>query len=111
MLSGILRSDVAVQMSIRIMNTFVEMRRFISNNALLFEKISSIELKQLEYQKNTDEKFDKVFRYIADHAEVEQKIFFDGQIYDAFSLITSIIQKAQNEIILIDGYVDVDTLK
>ena len=110
MLSGILRSDVAVQMSIRIMNTFVEMRRFISNNALLFEKISSIELKQLEYQKNTDEKFDKVFRYIADHAEVEQKIFFDGQIYDAFSLITSIIQKAQNEIILIDGYVDVDTL-
>lgn len=38
MLSGVLRSDVAVQMSIRIMNAFVEMRRFISNNALLFEK-------------------------------------------------------------------------
>ncbi|EHO16574.1 hypothetical protein HMPREF9623_01273 [Stomatobaculum longum] len=110
MLSGVLRSDVAVQVSIRIMNTFVEMRRFIANNALLFEKVSDIELKQLEYQKNTDEKFDKVFRYIEDHAESEQKIFFDGQIYDAFSLITSIIQKAQKEIILIDGYVDVDTL-
>ena len=110
MLSGVLRSDVAVQVSIRIMNTFVEMRRFIANNALLFEKISDIELKQLEYQKNTDEKFDKVFRYIEDHAESEQKIFFDGQIYDAFSLITSIIRKAQKEIILIDGYVDVDTL-
>ena len=51
------------------MNTFVEMRRFISNNALLFEKVSDIELKQLEYQKSTDEKFDKVFRYIEDHAE------------------------------------------
>ena len=50
------------------------------------------------------------FQYIEDHAESEQKIFFDGQIYDAFSLITSIIQKAQKEIILIDGYVDVDTL-
>lgn len=110
MLSGVLRSDVAVQASIRIMNTFVEMRRFIANHALLFEKVSDIELKQLEYQKNTDEKFDKVFRYIEDHAESEQKIFFDGQIYDAFSLITSIIQKAQKEIILIDGYVDVDTL-
>lgn len=110
MLSGVLRSDVAVQVSIRIMNTFVEMRRFIANNALLFEKVSDIELKQLEYQKNTDEKFDKVFRYIEDHAESEQKIFFDGQIYDAFSLITSIIRKAQKEIILIDGYVDVDTL-
>ncbi|MCR5734354.1 MAG: ORF6N domain-containing protein [Lachnospiraceae bacterium] len=110
MLSGVLRSDVAVQMSIRIMNTFVEMRRFIANNALLFEKVSGIELKQLEYQKSTDEKFDKVFMYIEDHAESEQKIFFDGQIYDAFSLITSIIQKAASEIILIDGYVDVDTL-
>lgn len=110
MLSGVLRSDVAIQVSIRIMNTFVEMRRFIANNALLFEKVSDIELKQLEYQKNTDEKFDKVFQYIEDHAESEQKIFFDGQIYDAFSLITSIIQKATKEIILIDGYVDVDTL-
>ena len=110
MLSGVLRSDVAVQVSIRIMNTFVEMRRFIANNALLFEKVSNIELKQLEYQKSTDERFDKVFQYIEDHAESEQKIFFDGQIYDAFSLITSIIRKAQNEIILIDGYVDVDTL-
>ena len=110
MLSGVLRSDVAIQVSIRIMNTFVEMRRFIANNALLFEKVSDIELKQLEYQKSTDEKFDKVFQYIEDHAESEQKIFFDGQIYDAFSLITSIIQKAQKEIILIDGYVDVDTL-
>ena len=110
MLSGVLRSDVAVQVSIRIMNTFVEMRRFIANNALLFEKVSDIELKQLEYQKSTDEKFDKVFQYIEDHAESEQKVFFDGQIYDAFSLITSIIQKATGEIILIDGYVDVDTL-
>ena len=69
MLSGVLRSDVAVQMSIRIMNAFVEMRRFISNNALLFEKISNRELKQLEYQKSTDEKFDKVFSYIAGHAD------------------------------------------
>ena len=110
MLSAILRSNVAVDVSIRIKNSFVEMRRFIANNALLFEKVSNIELKQLEYQKSTDEKFDKVFRYIEDHAESEQKIFFDGQIYDAFSLITSIIQKAQKEIILIDGYVDVDTL-
>jgi hypothetical protein len=48
MLSGVLRSDVAVQVSIRIMNTFVEMRHFIANNALLFEKVSDIELKQLK---------------------------------------------------------------
>ena len=110
MLSGVLRSEVAVQVSIRIMNTFVEMRRFIANNALLFERISSIELKQLEYQKSTDERFDKVFQYIDDHTESEQKVFFDGQIYDAFSLLVSIIQKANKEIILIDGYMDINTL-
>ena len=110
MLASVLHSKVAVQVSINIMRTFVEMRRFIANNALLFEKVSDIELKQLEYQKNTDEKFDKVFQYIEDHAETEQKIFFDGQIYEAFSLIISIVKKAKKEIILIDGYVDVDTL-
>lgn len=82
MLASVLHSDVAVQASIKIMRAFVEMRRFISNNALLFERISCIELKQLEYQKSTDERFNRVFQYIDDHAESEQKIFFDGQISD-----------------------------
>ena len=110
MLASVLRSKVAVQVSINIMRAFVEMRHFIANNALLFEKVSTIELKQMEYQKSTDEKFDRVFKYIDDHAESEQKIFFDGQIYDAFSLISSLVQKAEKEIILIDGYVDGVTL-
>lgn len=110
MLSAVLNSDVAVEVSVRIMNSFVEMRRFIANNAALFERISSVELKQLEYQKQTDEKFDKVFEYIDDHAESEQKIFFDGQIYDAFELLISLVQKATKKIILIDGYVDTGTL-
>lgn len=51
-----------------------------------------------------------MFQSIEDHTEFNQKIFFEGQIYDAFSLITSIIQKAKKEIILIDGYVNIDTL-
>ena len=110
MLATVLKGEIAEQQSIFIMRAFREMRHFIANNALLFEKVSHIELRQLEYEKNTDVRFDKVFRYIEDHAETEQKIFFDGQIYDAFSLITSIVQRATREIILIDGYVDVDTL-
>lgn len=110
MLSAVLRSDVAIQVSINIMNAFVEMRRFIANNALLFDRISSIELKQLEYQKQTDEKLEQIFEYISEHEEAGQKVFFDGQIYDAFSLIVSLIQKAEKEITLIDGYVDVGTL-
>lgn len=110
MLSAVLRSDVAIQVSINIMNAFVEMRRFIANNALLFERISNIELKQLEYQKQTDEKLEQIFEYISGHEEAGQKVFFDGQIYDAFSLIVSLIQKVEKEITLIDGYVDVGTL-
>lgn len=110
MLSSVLHSPTAVRMSIRIMNTFVEMRRFITNNALLFEKIGHVELAQLEYQKQTDEKFSRVFQYIDEHAESEQKIFFDGQIYDAFSFVVSLIQKAKEKLILIDGYVDTHTL-
>lgn len=110
MLSSVLRSDVEIQVSINIMDAFVEMRRFIADNALLFERISNVELKQLEYQKQTDEKFEQIFEYIFDHQEANQKVFFDGQIYDVFSLIVSLIQKADNEITLIDGYVDVGTL-
>lgn len=81
MLATVLKGEIADQQSIFIMRAFREMRHFIANNALLFEKISHIELKQLEYQKSTDERFDKVFQYIEDHAESEQKIFFDGQIH------------------------------
>lgn len=110
MLSAILRSDVAINVSIGIMRAFVEMRKFLATNSMILNRVDELEMKQLEYQKSTDAKFDKVFQYIEDHAESEQKIFFDGQIYDAFSLITSIVQKAKKEIILIDGYVDVDTL-
>ena len=110
MLSSVLKSDVAIQINIRIMDTFVDIRKYMANSTVLYEKVNNIELKQLEFQKTTNEKFEKVFRYIEEHAEDEQKIFFDGQIYDAFSLIISLIQKARKEIILIDGYVNIGTL-
>lgn len=110
MLSAVLHSKVAVQVSINIMTAFVEMRHFIASNALLFERISQVELRQLDYERKTDRKLDKIFEYISDHAESAQKVFFDGQIYDAFSLLSSLIQKASTDIILIDGYVDTGTL-
>lgn len=110
MLSAVLRSDTAIQTSIVIMKSFVEMRHFMADNSLLFERISAIELKQLTYQKQTDKKLEQIFEFISEHEESNQKVFFDGQIYDAFSLLTSLIQKAEKEITLIDGYVDIGTL-
>ncbi len=110
MLSAILRSDEAIQVSVNIMNTFVKMRRFLSENAIMFDRINSLELKQLEYQKETNEKIEQIFAYISKHEEVDQKIFFEGQIYDAFSLLISLVEKAEKSIVLIDNYVDVGTL-
>ena len=106
MLTSVLHTERAIAASISIMEAFVEMRHFIANNAALFERISKVELKQLE----ADKKFDQLFEYIGEHTETNQKLFFDGQIYDAFSLLIELIQKAAQEIILIDGYVDVSTL-
>lgn len=83
MLASVLHSEVAINVSISIMRAFVEMRHFISNNALLFERISTVELRQLEYQKQTDEKLEQIFEYISEHEESNQKVFFDGQIFDA----------------------------
>ena len=80
MLSAVLRSDIAIQVSIRIMETFVEMRKYMANTSLLYDRMNAIEERQITYQNETNEKFDKVFAYISDHEESQQKIFFDGQI-------------------------------
>lgn len=106
MLSAVLKSDIAVEVSIRIINSFVEMRKFLLSNQQLFSRLDRVELKQLE----TDKKLEEVFNYIASNTEVKQKIFFDGQIYDAFSFIADLIGKAQSKLILIDNYVDLNTL-
>lgn len=110
MLASVLHSDVAVNVSIGIMRAFVEMRRFITNNAVMFERISAVELRQLQYQQQTDEKLEQIFEYISEHEEPAQKVFFEGQIYDAFELLVDLIRKADKKITLIDGYVDVGTL-
>lgn len=76
MLASVLHSEVAINVSIGIMRAFVEMRCFIANNALLFERISNVELKQLAYQKQTDEKLEQIFEYISEHEESSQKVFW-----------------------------------
>ena len=106
MLSGILKNEIAVQVSINIMRAFIEMRKFLMNNGQLFNRITNVEYKLLEH----DKKFDKVFNQLQYDKNIKQKVFFDGQVYDAFSMIIDIIKKANNEIILIDNYIDIETL-
>lgn len=82
----------------------------MANNTLILERLNEVEVKQLEYQKRTDERFEQVFDYIAEHEESTQKIFFDGQIYDAFSLLVNLVSDANKSIVLVDNYVDIGTL-
>ena len=110
MLSAILRSDIAISVSVRIIESFVEMRRYMASTTLLYERLNTVEMRQLNYQKQTDERFDKVFECISANEDVEQRVFFDGQIYDAFSIIANLINRADSNIILIDNYVDINTL-
>ena len=106
MLSGILKSEVAVQVSIKIMDAFVEMRKFMNINKSLFEKVVSIENKMDKKFIEQDKKFDIIFDQLQLEENIKQRIFFQGQIYDAYSLIVDIIKKASKKILIIDNYVD-----
>lgn len=103
MISGVLRSETAVKMSIQIMNAFVSMRRFLVENAGVFQRLDKLELKQIE----TDQKFEQVFNAMqSNDLEPKQGIFFNGQIFDAYKFISGLIRKAEKSIILIDNYID-----
>jgi hypothetical protein len=107
MLSGVLRSETAVKMSIQIINAFVVMRKFIINNAQLFQRIDTVEKRQLKHEMTTNEKFDIVFNALqSKDLEPKQGIFFDGQIFDAHKFVSSLIRKAEKSILLIDNYID-----
>lgn len=109
MLSGLLKNEIAIQVSINIMRAFIEMRKFILNNAQLFERLTTMEYKMLEHDKKFDEVFDELQRNKKE--EFKQQIFFNGQIYDAYSLIIDIIKTAQERILIIDNYIDDTILK
>ena len=103
MASAILRSDIAVKMSVQIMEAFVEMRRMLISNASLFHRLDSIELKQLE----ADQKFEEIFKALeSDKLHSEKGIFYNGQVFDAYTFVSDIIRKAGSSIILLDNYVD-----
>ena len=121
MLSSILRSKIAIEVNILIMRAFVSMRHFMMNHATIFQRLETIEFNQLEssrvqakilaHQEGQDNRIDEVFRRL-DEGNVKQKqgIFFDNQIYDAYSFVSELIKNAKHRIVLIDNYVDESVL-
>jgi phage regulator Rha-like protein len=107
MLSAVLRSETAIKVSIQIINAFVEMRKILSNHSGLLQRMESFERRQIE----TDQKFEQVFKALEAKNEIpNQGVFFDGQVFDAYELASKIIRSAKTSIVLIDNYVDENTL-
>ena len=109
MLSGLLKNEIAIKVSINIMNAFVKMRKFIYQNGQIFERLTNVEYKLLEH----DNKINEVFNELKNEkrTDFKQKVFYKGQIYDAYELIIDIIKTAQNKIVIIDNYIDDTILK
>ena len=107
MLSTVLRSSIAVQISIQIMKAFVAMRQTFLSNQEIFARISSIELKQ----QFTDDKVNQLFKALEQNElPLSFGIFYDGEIFDAYKFVLQLIKSAKSSIILIDNYIDENTL-
>lgn len=107
MLSAVLKSDIAVDVSVKIIRSFVNMRKFISNNALIFQRLETLEQKQF----SNDEKFNKLFEAIEEKSiKPTQGIFYDGEVYDAYLFVSNLIKSAKESIVLVDNYLDESVL-
>lgn len=101
-LSSVLHSQIAIEVSVRIMNAFVAMRRFLITNAAVFQRLVSLEHRQL----GTDKRVDEVFRMLDSGIKANQGIFFDGQIFDTYTFVSDLIRSAKKRVVLFDNYVD-----
>ena len=117
MLSGVLRSTVAIDVNVRIMRAFVSMRRALSSIAPVLARVAETERLQLEEkaarladQAKNEERFDTIFRAMDGGDFPPQKVFFDGKHYDAYSFARKLVRKAKKNIVLVDNYCDDVTL-
>jgi hypothetical protein len=110
MLAGVLKSEIAVKISIKIIEAFIEMRRFIQDNAYVFQRLDKMELKQIEAISRldgNDRKFDKIFSLMeSGDIKPKQGILFDKQVFDAYKYVSDIVKSAGKSILIIDNYVD-----
>ena len=105
-LAGIIKNETATRMSVEIVRKFVQMRRFIIENGDVLLALAKLQNRQLEFENETNRKFDEILKLISKADLPKQAIFSAGQFYDAYEFITSIIRRANSSIVLIDPYCD-----
>ena len=106
MLSSVLRSETAIQVSIQIMQAFVEMRRQLQATAGLFQRFEGLEKRQIAFEGITERQFGEVFAALEGSQLPQKGVFFDGQVYDAHAFVSDLIRSARKSILLLDNYVD-----
>jgi hypothetical protein len=105
--AGVLKSEKAAEVSIAIARAFVAMRKFILQNATVFQRLDRMEMKQLQ----NDDKFEKIFKAMeAQQTQPDKGVFFDGQVFDAYSFVSDLLKSADKSILLIDNYIDESVL-
>jgi len=110
MLSGVLKSDVAVQTSVRLMEIFVAMRKTLASIAPLLDRIDVVERRQIADQTRNEERFDTIFRAMDGGDFPPQKIFYDGQLWVARALVDKLVKRARKSLVLVDNWATVETL-
>ena len=107
MMSAVLHTPYAIEISVKIMDAFVVMRNFLASNALVFQRLDRLEIRQLE----TDHKIEQVFAKLEEGTDNKQQyVFFEGQVYDAYEFVCNLIKSATKRIVLVDNYVDYTVL-
>jgi hypothetical protein len=106
MLSAVLRSDIAVKVSIQIIQAFVAMRKTLTNLQGVIQRLEGLEIKQLQ----TDSKLEQILKALEKDLPPKQGIFFEGQLFDAHVFASDLVKQAQKSIHLVDNYVDENTL-
>lgn len=106
-LSAVLTSTRAIEINIAIMRAFVKMRQFLTYNATLFQRLNQVEKRQLASELKANEKFEQIFNALEDKSiKPRQGIFFDDQVFDAYTFVADLIRSAGKSIVLIDNYID-----
>ena len=110
-LAGVLRSGLANKMAVEISRVFVSMRRFILENGDLIKRVAELQSRQIAFENETARKFDALFSYVDEKSFPKQMTFFDGQWFDAYDFLSSLFEKADTSILLIDPYCDHQALR
>lgn len=111
-ISGVLTNDRAIEVNISIMRTFVGMRRFLATNKELFQRLDTLEKRQIVHEVRATQQIEKIFDVLENKKSIlNQGIFFNGQMFDAYVFINDLLRQAKKSIILIDNYIDDSVLR